>query len=78
MSRGGPRNHFDKERIKLENLLALCVSVLDNLGCAETRIEKRALTEYDLMNLIEVRCARRDIEQIKRDLTKFHPNRLKK
>ena len=78
MGSGGPRNHFDKERIRLENLISLCVSALDNLKCAETRIKERALTEYDLRNLIEVRGAKCDVEQLKQDLAKFHPNKLKK
>lgn len=78
MVRGGPHNRFDAERIKLENLIGLCVSALDNLKCAETRIKERALTEYDERNLIEVKSARRDVERLRRNLSGFHPNRLKK
>jgi len=76
MGRGGPRNPQDAERLVLEDLLALCVSALDRIRCAESRIGYRALTEYDRDNLVEVKRARRDLEQLKRDLCQFHPNRL--
>ena len=76
MGRGGARNPRDAERLVLEDLLACCVSALERLRCVETRIRCRALTEYDLRNLVEVLDAQQDLEQLREDLVGFHPNRL--
>ena len=78
MGRGGPRNAFDAERLALEDLLGLCVSALDSLRCAETRIRCKARTEYDQRNLVEVLRAKRDVEDLRSGLADFHPDRLEK
>ena len=69
-------NDRDKERLKLEDVLAHLVAATDCLDKAHTRLCQNAITEDDAMTLFEIIAARAEIRCAKARLAKLHPNRL--
>ena len=69
-------NSHDKERLKLEDIIAHLVSVDDCLDKVQTRLCQNAVTEDDAMTLFEIMAARAEVRSAKKRLAGFHPNRL--
>ena len=74
----GATNAFDAERIALENILAHLVSAKERMACALTRTLNKARTEYETDTAREILAALNDVDQAKRGLAHFHPERLER
>lgn len=72
----GATNAYDKQRIRLENALALLVSATERLACALTRTMNKARTEYETDTAKEILAALDDVDQARRTLAGFHPQAL--
>ena len=74
----GATNAFDQERIRLENILAHLVSATERMACALTRTMNKARTEYEANTAREILAALNDVDQARRTLAHFHPERLER
>lgn len=68
----------DKARIELETALAYLVRAEDHLQVAATRIANRLRTLDEADDLHEIAQATASVEEARRTLAGFHPNRLKR
>ena len=72
----GATTERDRQRLALEDILALLVSAETGLTIAWTRMLQNAVTEEDAADLHEVTTARRDVREAKARLARFHPQHL--
>ena len=72
----GATNAYDAERIRLENILANLVAAEERMACALTRVANRMRTEYEANTAKEIQAAMNDVDQARRTLAQFHPERL--
>jgi len=70
-------NDRDRERLKLEDILALLVRADNGLRIAATRMNNRVRTKNERADIIEIVNARADLQDALDLLAEFHPNRLR-